>query len=284
MSNIPIFITSNNVTTNNSVYTYNFPSTLTFTEKDTISVGNINIPYSWRNFVTNTTFIVNWPTTTTTSPVTLTIPAGYYTVPQMENLFQQLSIANGLYLISGSGATAANVYYFSVQTSPTLYGIELDFSPVPNQTLQTSLSLTQPSNWIGNATNSNVTPSITISNNLLSPYLGFTPGTYPSNTTSTVTVAVTSTNVPEVTPINAIVMGCSLCNSPYTNPTSAMISFGTQGVGYGNLIQLVLPYPNLIPIQPGSYNSITISFYDQNFNFLPILDTAIEVTLNIRKG
>ncbi len=80
-----------------------------------------------------------------------------------------------------------------------------------------------------------------------------------------------------------MVVGCNLVNNKLANPRSIIYSFSPGGVTYGSLIQSNAYQYSWVDIQDGTYSSIDISFYDQNYNNLAILDTNIVIFLLIKE-
>lgn len=273
----PIVLNSTNVISNgglNNIYRYSFPGSAAFRDAK-VAISNIQIFYSWRNITAgynNNTFSIIVPDGAGTVTLNLTVPDGTYTVADLNSYIQSIFVANNYYLIDGSGDY---VYYLELVENASRYAIQLNTFPVP-----TAL----PAGWtnpgwalpaVGN------TPQLVVPSTDIQTLLGFTAGTYPSPAQSTA-YSTLSSSTPQLSPVSSVIVCCNLVNNQLSNPRSVIYSFSPGGTTYGNLIQSSAYQYSWVDIQDGTYSSVDIIFYDQNFNALEILDTNVVIFLLVQ--
>lgn len=280
---LPIIINSSNLisTSQNNKFRYTFPAGSVLFKDSKVAIANISMFYSWFNInigYNNMTFQILVPNSSgTTTTYTITLPAGFYQISDLNNYLQSFCVTNGLYLIN---ADSQYVYYCSINTDSTYYSVALNSAIWP-----TSLpsGYTQPSNWVGYAmTSDQVVQFVIESTNNFGTIIGFTAGTYPSNATSTTNITSLSNQTPEVSPVSSVIVTSSLVNNKFANPTGILYSFGVANTSFGSNFTSAPNYSYFIDIQDGSYSYFDITFLDQNFNALGMLDTNILVNLLIK--
>ena len=269
----PIIINGSNVVSSsyNNQFRYSPPvGSFTFPKGSKISIGEISIYYSWFNFnnaYNNNSFSLIFPTYGT---LQINIGNQNLSISQLNSYMQQQMINAGLYLVNSSGQ---NVYYAEILTAPSYYGIQVNLFQIPNSL---------PSGWSnpGAMPLSGYCPQFVVPNTNFQYVIGFAPATYGS-ASSTTTESYLSTFTPQVSPVQSILVGCSLLkNLANVNPT-ILYTFSPAGVSYGNIIQTSPNYPQWIDIYDGVYPYIDIFFYDQNGNPLPLVDTNLVIQLLI---
>ena len=273
----PVIINQSNLITNgglNNVYRYVFPGSASF-KNAKIAVSNVQIYYSWQNintYYSNNTLSIIFPTGSGTTTLNITIPSGSYSVADLNAYIQSQMVTNKFYLIDSNGNY---VYYLELVENAVLYSLQLNTFPVP-----TSLpsGYTNPG-W--SLPTTSYTPQLIVPSTSIQSLLGFTAGTYPP-TQQTTTYSAISTSTPQVSPVSSVLLGCSLVCNRLSNPQSVLYSFSPGGVSYGSLIQSNAYQYSWVDIQDGTYNSVDITFYDQNFNALQIIDTNIIIFLLVK--
>ncbi len=279
MPNYTIAINSNNVSgANKNQYNYNFINgSFKVGEGATISIRSVVIPYSWFNvnssYYQNQSFQFTWADG---SLWNVTLPNGFYQVSDINQYLQEYFIANGLYLIDASGN---NVYYIVLLSNQNYYANQILSYVVP-LTLPSGYS--QPSNIYSGfyPTPTAQTPLFTV----LSAYpnfgslIGFSVGSYPAVTQIT-NYSVLSNITPNLTPVNAIVMLCNLISNTVAMPSNILDSFTLQNTTFGSDGLYEPPYKSEMKIKEGQYNSIQITFVDQNFNNIVMNDSNILINL-----
>jgi hypothetical protein len=269
-----ILNSSNVVGSNANTYNYNFiGGNFEVKEDSEICVAQATIPYSWYNIATTQTITVTWPSGPTT--FTWTIPAGFYTVADLNLLLQTFCITNNLYLINGSGVY---VYYLALYTNATYYKVQLIAQVVP-----TSLpsGYSAPSGFAGYP-NFATTPQITLSSSssTFNSIIGFATGTFPTATSAN--ISVLSTLVPVGSAVNSLLMSCNLCNNPVAMPSDIIAGIPITS-SFGANINYQPSYQQWVKIRPGRYSTLTIRLLDQSLNPLSALDSNVLIVLNIRK-
>ena len=256
-----------------NVYRYTFPVGSIFFSKAKIAVAEISMYYSWFNITAaynNKTFQFIMPTLAGSSTYTVTLPDGYYDVPGINAYLQQFCITNGLYLVNSTGAY---VYFLEFKTNANYYAVQFNAYPVP-----TSL----PAGWTnpGGLTFpiASNTPQLIVNNNNFSLLVGISSGTYPS-VVQTTNYSKLSSFTPQISPVQSVIVACSLLNNKYSNPSTILYSFTSAGVAYGALIDAKPNEFAFIEIQEGSYSYFDISFLDQNYNPLKLNDNNLVIQL-----
>jgi hypothetical protein len=272
----PVVLNQSNVINNgnNNVLTYNFPGSASFKDAK-IAIARIQLFYSWQNINStygNNTISIIFPTGATTATVNITIPNGSYSVTDLNSYLQSQMVANNYYLIDGSGNY---VYYLEIVENSVRYSIQVNEFPVP-----TSL----PAGWTNpgwTLPTTGYTPQLVIPSTSIQTLLGFTAGTYPA-AQQTATYSVLSTSTPQLSPVSSVILGCNLVNNRLANPRSVIYSFSPGGATYGSLIESNAYQYSWIDIQDGTYDSVNITLYDQNFNALQIIDTDIVIFVLVK--
>jgi hypothetical protein len=77
-------------------------------------------------------------------------------------------------------------------------------------------------------------------------------------------------------------VSCSLVSNKYSNPSDVIYCFAPTDTTYGSIISTSPTFPQFIDIADGVYGSFTITFRDQDYSKLAILDTNLVIMLVIR--
>ena len=272
----PIILNSSCLVSGTSnVYRYSFPQGSVKFQDSKICLSSIAIYYSWFNISVvnnNNSFQFLYPTGIT---YTVTIPTGFYSIVDLNSYLQQYLISNGLYLVDSSGK---NVYYLEFITNSSFYAVQFNAYPIP-----TSLPVgwTNPGGMVFPA--SAWTPKLIILPNAFRSTIGFVTGSYPSVDTLT-NYSMLSSVTPQVSTVQSVIVGCSLLNNRYSNPSTILYSFTPNGVEFGSLIQSSPTQYSFIDIQDGNYSSFDVIFYDQSFNALQINDTNLVIQFFVKSN
>jgi len=181
-------------------------------------------------------------------------------------------------LISGTGASATNVYYVSIATNSVQYKAQLNFYPVPT----TLGALTAPSGAPALPTTANNTPQL-IFNTAFGSLIGFLASTLPAvpSTTSS-SIAIVSTITPQISVVNSLVLTTNLVhNFGLSNPCSTFEGLALTG-GFGSLITRSAGSVEYSDVATNEYQYIDIKFYDQNLNAITLLDIDVLIILAIK--
>lgn len=265
---------SNLVTnSNNNLYRYVFPGAPKFLRGTKVALVSASLYYSWYSItaaIGNNTFSYTFPTFAGSITIAVTIPDGFYTIPQLNSFLQFTFISNGHYLVDASGDY---VYYAQFSENPALYAVQFDSFPVPTAL---PAGYTNPAALTFPAVAS--TPLLIVGATLFRNIIGFNAGTYPAVFQAT-NYSRTSAFTPQVTPTSSVVITCSLIRNALSNPQTILASFSPD-VGFGSLIQVKPNQYNLLSISDGTnQNSLDIQFLDQNFVPLKINDSQVVIEL-----
>lgn len=260
----------------NNVYNLNFPTGSVNFENAEIAVSSIIIPYSWYNVSSvynNQSFSIIMPVGASNTTMNLTIPQGFYTLEQINSYIQSQLIAQGYYLVNSQGQ---NVYYIEIVGNLNLNSTQLNCYGIPTST---PVGYTNPASW--SLPTIQRCPQLVIPSNNFGLLIGFASSTFPSVQQSS-TYSITSTFTPQITPVTSIYCACSLVKNKYSNPTNIIANIGITSTF---ATQIIFNPSNFIwlPVLTGNTPSIKITFYDQLYNNLPILDTNLTVNLLIRE-
>lgn len=280
-----LIINSANLVQNgfNDTYQYKFPQGSVRFDNDTVALASISMYFSWDNITSatsgsqynNNTFQYLWTDGTGTSLHTVVLPDGYYEYSTMNEFLQYTMVQNGHYLIDSAGNY---VYYLEIVANQTYFAVQLNSYPLP-----TALPplWTNPAGIVFPALAS--TPQFVIlPTNNFQLTLGFNAGTYPPAIQAT-NYSVLSQNTPQITPVQSLILQCTLLNNQYALPSTLLYSFNPAGTPFGALITVQPPSFAFVDIQDGAYSDFTISFKDQNLNRIFIKDPNIVVLMVIMK-
>lgn len=270
----PIILNSTNAIPNDSSsFIYKFPRGSINLKNASVALSQINIFYSWPNInkelYNNNEFDIIFPDG---SPATFTrynvkIPNGNYTIEDINSFIQSFCITNNLYLINTSNNK--NRYFIELLSNPITYSIQLICYEIPTS-LPTGFSAPAGFSF---PTASGQQPTMVILNNNFGDLIGFSPGGYFSHI---------SDKTPQMSPISSILVRCSLISNKFTNPNDIIFSFISGSNEYGRMLSVNnqnLVYSN---IDGGVYTEVRISFCDQLFRRINILDTNLVIYLIVK--
>ena len=285
MSYTLVLNSSNKVGANNNTFEYKFIQG-SFDAKDMeIAVGALTIPYSWFNVTqayNNQTFTLSFPYGAgLTATLNITLPAGFYTVSDINNYIQGQCINAGLYLTFGG----QNYYFVEIFPNTTYYQNQIVFSLVPTTVASgpyAGYSLPSYGFWSGTGLPTTAsTPTITFaSSGSIAPILGFSPGTYPSVTTASITVS--SNLTPQGSTVNALLLHCNLINNSIAMPSDILDNIPINST-FGSNITYDPSFEKWVKLRDGKYNSMILTFTDESNNTLYANDSNISLSLLIRQ-
>ena len=285
--------------TNNTRYEYKFPKPVNLNNKE-IALASLNMYYSWPNIQSmynNNVFTYKWWDFygNLTSVQNVIIPDGNYSISTLSAFVQSQMLLRGHYLIDTK--TGNKVYFIEFIENPTYYACEMTFTSVPSKTSYDPIIYTHPNQpttyvdatgttiykgWDFPATKQYPQVIMSSSSNM-KDFLGFVAGTYPNSSVSVSTLYdILGTIAPQTYPVSAINIQSNLCKSDIAIPDNILYSFSQGNANYGDLI---LKEPqNLIwmKIIDGTYSKMYLTFIDQDFNPMIILDNQINIIILIR--
>ena len=279
--------------TQTNLFTYNFPSGSVNFKNAKIAVQSIIIPYSWLNvnsaFYNNSSFNILMPVkiagSTVVATVPINIPAGFYTLQNINQYMQAQLVNAGYYLIN---ATSQNVFYIEFVVNVQLNNVQLNSYVVPTS-LPGGYSYGSTSTWgsagVGSLpSTANLVPQLQTLGNNFGSLIGFVPSTtFPASNSSSATVSTPSTLVPQITPVQSVYCGVSLVRNKYSNPTNIIANIPLTSSYATNIIYAPQEFVWL-PILNGNFPGFQVIFYDQLYNPLPIVDTNLTVNFILEFG
>ena len=261
---------------NNNELIYTFPGGGVNLSNWEVAVASIKMYYCWFNInstqYNNATFSYTWFDGVT---YVVNLPDGYYKAEDLNAYLQYVFTQNGHYMLD---STQNQIFFISIQTNPTYYAIQFTFTPL-SATL--AAQWTKPSGATWNVPASAQTPFIIIPNNSFTDIVGFKAGQYPS-TAQASTYSVNSSYCPEEEVVLSLNVTASFVNNHLAIPSNILYSFAPN-VDFGSRISSDAFQYAWTDINDGTYNKFTISFLDQNFNQIKMIDKAMNVTLVLRE-
>jgi hypothetical protein len=267
---------SNYVIGSGNRYEYRLPQTSYFPAGSGIGVSNIAIYNSIQNINEkrgNNVVTLNWLGT----DYIFIIPNGYYSVSDLNHYLQNECILNGLYVTSG---TDNNVYFIELVINSIRYSTSLNFYVIPTDAEASSLGYTKPLNATWSYPESPQTPSFTFGQQF-GNLIGQTFGTFPPTLQST-NIQYLSTQTPVISPVDSLILTCSLINSKYSIPSNILFTVPISSA-LGSLIQVNISSIVFNEILPQNFSSISITIFDQLFNPVELQDTEMTLTLIIEE-
>jgi hypothetical protein len=243
----------------------------------TIALSSITMYYSTPNIsvsYNNNSFIYTWVDNNTYN---VPIVDGFYEISNLNDYLHQTMLNNKHYLIENS--TGKFVWFLTMAVNTSTYKIDVVSYPM-NSTLYAPANYSQPSSpgWTVPATNKN--PQLNVLSNGFRDIIGFAAGTFPTSSTVSVTTTVSSTAIPQVSPLSSYLLKCSLVNNNYSIPNSLIYSFPPAG-NFGAQFVVAPNQMSFIDCQVGFYNNITVTITDQNDRGVVLLDPNMTVLLVI---
>ena len=287
MSNTLVFNSSNVVGTNNNTYQYNFIQGAVNIKDCEIAVGSLTIPYSWYNvtsYYNNQKFTIVFPYGVGLNyTMNIVLPAGFYTVNDINQYVQLQCINQGLYLTY----SGQNVYYFNISANSTYYTVNVLLSLIPASGALPAGYL-QPTSgyWSNTAGNglptTSTTPTFSIpATGGIGTIIGY-PASYSLGPSTTQSLNGSSSLTPNGSTVNGLLMRCNLVDNNIATPSDILDGVPINST-FGSNITYDPSFEKWVRMKDGTFNQMTITFNDQNLNTLFALDPNILLTLLIRK-
>ena len=276
----------------NSRLTYHFNKTVDFDEGDTLAVSHLSMYYSWFNITkenNNNNFYYKWWDMSGNLTVLeeVLIDDGYYSVGALYEYLQRYMVSKGHYLETLDGQF---MYFIELLTNSTYYNITVRLNSVSNMfdfgTGEAPITnyVKNPTTWAFPTTYE--TPEFIIpSNNNFGKLVGFNPQTIYKNFDGSPYQGKFDFGndiTPQMEPSSSFIITCNLINNELSNPNNVLYSFTLSQTAFGEQIN---PKNDLVysKIKKGSYNSIELVIYDQNFKEMNIKDPEMLIVLSIIK-
>jgi hypothetical protein len=206
-----------------------------------------------------------------------TLPDGYYSVSDINYYLQSQMVLNGLYMTANSGAD--NIYFVELVVNSVRYKTSLNFYAIPTSAQATASGYAQPSNSTRAFPATTQTPRLSFGQSF-GNLIGLTFGTYPLASPQTTNIQILSTQTPVISPTDSLILTCNLMNSKYSIPSDVFFTLPLSS-SVGSLIAFnnsTLVYNS---ISPQMYSTLEITFHDQLFLPVFILDRELTLQLSI---
>ena len=263
---------------NNTILEYNLPGGgISVKEGTTVALSSITMFYSTPNisvFYQNNSFYYKWIDNVS---YVVNIPDGFYEISNLNDFLHQTMLTNKHYLTEIS--TGKYVWFLTLAVNTSTYKIDVVTYPM-DLTLYPAVSYAVPAfaSWSVPATSTN--PQLIVTANAFRDIIGFAAGTFPTSTTVSVATTVSSTVIPQVSPLSSYLLKCSLVNNNYSIPNSLIYSFPPSGQ-FGAQFIVAPNQMSFIDCQTGYYNTILVTITDQNDRAVVLLDPNITILLVI---
>lgn len=252
-------------------FRYTFPKGSVDLRNTTVALSNIEIFYSWFNIsaeYNNSIFTIMFPSALGAVWYQVIIPDGYYTISTLNSWFQSWCVQNDLYLIDGSGNY---VYYIEFLANPTYYAVQINLYEVPDAL---PVGWSKPAAFTFPAIPTRTMITIGSANNFYK-LIGFTPDTY-------VSASQLSNITPQISPVQSIIMQCSLLDNKYSLPSSNLYSFSVGNTEFGAIISSSPGDLVFCETMDSSVSFFEVSFVDQDYNQLPFRDPNMIIQLILK--
>ena len=234
-----------------------------------LSLQYLGIYYSWRNIKAayNNNFLqYRW---TDGNVYDVLFPDGFYSINDMSDYLQRVMYDNQHYMFDGSGNP---VFFISFESNSTYYCTTFLMLPVlipvggSNSNMIVDLGYT---------------PQLIIPDNQITKILGVHAGEYPSAAGMS-DYAFQGQTVPQVSLITTLNIACNLTNNNLNRNKQIIYQFAPTQT-YGSYLVIEPTFPVFYDVVDGSYSHISLSFLDQNFKAIELLDRNVTATLLIRQ-
>jgi hypothetical protein len=197
------------------------------------------------------------------------------------SMIQTALVNAGAYLIDANGD---NVFFIQLIENSTYYSAQVDVSAAPTLigTYTRPATGLYSSGGSGLPTTARV-PRLVIDNAEFGKIIGFAAGQFPS-ASSTTPASFLSTLPPQINPVSAYVVRCSLVNNSFTAPPDILTVFTSQGTEAGQLISYQPNEFSWMKVNDGSYSIITITIVDQLERFVKFRDPNLLISLSFREA
>jgi hypothetical protein len=262
----------------NTTLTYDFPGGgVNIKQGTTIALSSITMFNSTPNITAsyqNNTFFYKWVDGFT---YTILIVDGFYEISNLNDYLHQQMLVNKHYLVESS--TGKFVWFLTLAVNTSTYKVDVVSYPM-NSTDYPPASYTNPAPGSWTVPALNINPQLVLAANGFRDIIGFGAGSFPGSSTVSATTTVSSTAIPQVSPLSSYLLKCSIVNNNYSIPNSLIYSFPPSG-GFGAQFVVAPNQMSFIDCQVGYYNSLTVNITDQNDRAVVLLDPNMTILLVI---
>lgn len=298
-----IIINRSNVVsgTNNTKYVYKFPNPIVCQGRE-IALSNLSMYYSWRNiqeFYGNNKFSYMWwdQSGNLTNRVDITIPDGNYSIGILSDYIKSQMLLKGHYVVDAN--TQKKLFFIEFIENAVYYATEITFTSMfakgtpdagtnyfnenpPSQDYDASGNLV----WSGwDFPSTKQYPQIIFDDTSnIKKFLGFENSTIPaSNTPVALTTDVLSSKAPETMPVSSVLIQTNFCRSDIAIPNNILYSFSSSNSSYGDILEKNPTNLIWMNVPDGTYSQIDLTFIDQDYQPMKILDNQLNITLLLRE-
>lgn len=247
------------------------PTPLELQNKE-IALGYLGIYYSWRNITAsynNNKLQYRWVDNVVYD---VDFPDGFYSIDDLSTYLQKVLFDNNHYVLDSDGNPVFNIQF---ETNFTYYCTSFYMSPVV-----VPVGGSNPNNIDVNDLGK--TPQLIIPyNNKIDVSLGVDIGEYPPTYGTSVPYAFKGQKVPKISPVETLNIACNVSQNRINRYKSIIYSFSPDQK-YGSYISIQPTFPIFFDAINGSYTNITLTFVDQNYKPIPILDKSVNAKLFLR--
>lgn len=257
-----------------------FNSPIELNNSNEMSLHSLDIYLSWQNInklqYNNNFFQYKW-LNGLTFDVSIT-DGGFDSISELNAFFYKIQDSNSHYLTNDKGI---RVYYMNFIENAVSYRIQLNVNAV-EKVLPAGWTKPSGNTW-SLPTGTNKTPQVIINkvdSNFCS-LIGFETGIYPAVIQSS-SYSVLGQNVPIFQPVSSIIVRCNCVNSNSGSGVSDLIFVFSPQSSYGSMLSLRPATELWLPCVANSYSELVLTFYDQNYMPMKILDSQLLAVLLIR--
>lgn len=282
-----------NLNKGNNRLRYDFPTTIQIPKGSTIAMSGFHIYYSWFNISAannNNFFQYKWFNNTNgdvTEIFDVVISDGYYSISTLYEYFQKVMVSNGHYLELIEGGNF--IYFIEFLTNSTYYSSEIRLSTVSNTynfgfgDEPITDKVKTPTGWV--IPDTFKAPEIIIpSNNRFGELLGFKSGTIstPNENIQYQYSYLNNNGSPNLEPTSSILITCNMIDNPYGVPSNILTSIAIPDTPFGSQISSVGTDDVFSKIKEGTYRSLSIDLYNQDFVPLKVIDPNLLIVLSLK--
>jgi hypothetical protein len=267
---------------NNTVMEYNFPGGgIKVEEGSKVALASITMYSSTPNITTvynNQSFSYIWVDGTTN---TVTMPDGFYEISDVNNFLHQTMLNNGHYLIENT--TGNFVWFLTMAVNTSTY--KIDVVSYRMTALLFPIGVGAGNYTIGTGTAPAWTnpglqayPQLVVLSNSFTDIIGFVPGTYPALGLAGDNITVSSTFIPQVSPLSSYIVTCNLVNNSWSTPPNLLYNFPPAS-SFGRQFIVAPNEMAFIDTNPGYYSTFRVEFRDQENRNTVLLDPNITILI-----
>jgi hypothetical protein len=238
--------------------------------------GVYNSSYNISTRLQNNTFTIKWRGV----DYQCVIDDGYYSISDLNIVLQYHLTKNKLYCINTTN-TSQVIYNFSLSVNNSRYAVQLDCNYIPASTSTFWNTYSLPSGATWTKPSAHTYPQLVFSTNL-EKLLGFNTAidTYPLTTTvgTESSRSFLSVTYPILSPVFSYLLTCNLISNKLSQVQNLFHQIAIDKP-FGQLLAGTLPISTGLTCDDALTNYIEITFLDQDYNSLQMVDPEITLTI-----